>query len=166
MGQYFVILNLDREEYLDPNQFGEGLKLFEFCGLTMAGLTVLLTHEADGYFDQGSALLGAWAGQRVVIAGDEAATAGDYLSDDQLRRLQDALAEPERRSPWLLNSAHLFARHCCQDISEPLLLAMCHCPFLRENIEEVLQRGGFLLSEPAYRERVRRELECAASAGS
>jgi len=30
MGQYYVIVNVDKEEYLHPHKFGEGLKLQEF----------------------------------------------------------------------------------------------------------------------------------------
>lgn len=45
MGQYHVVVNLDKREFLDPYKLGDGLKMFEHlnsCGGVMAGLHVLL----------------------------------------------------------------------------------------------------------------------------
>ena len=36
MGQYHLILNLDKRQYLEPHAFGEGAKLLEF-GASMEG---------------------------------------------------------------------------------------------------------------------------------
>lgn len=49
MGQYHTIVNLDKEEMLDPHKFGAGLKLAEFAevGTIMKALTVLLS-ESNG----------------------------------------------------------------------------------------------------------------------
>ena len=30
MGQYYVIANLDKKEFLNPHKFGDGVKLMEF----------------------------------------------------------------------------------------------------------------------------------------
>jgi hypothetical protein len=30
MGQYYLIVNLDKKQYLHPHRFGDGLKLLEF----------------------------------------------------------------------------------------------------------------------------------------
>ena len=80
MGQYHIVANLDKKEFLDPTAFGSGLKLLEFgCDGTsvMTGLTLLLA-ASNGYGggdfpvrdDRWSDLPGRWAGDRVVIAGD------------------------------------------------------------------------------------------------
>src|SRR5262249_31446104 len=76
MGQYYLVVNLDKKEYIHPHQCGDGLKLMEFgassCG-TMTALAVLL---ADGNGRGGGDLhsrrpvVGSWAGDRVVLAGD------------------------------------------------------------------------------------------------
>lgn len=45
MGQYYSIVNIDKGEFINPNEFGDGVKLLEFgsegCG-TMTGLSILL----------------------------------------------------------------------------------------------------------------------------
>lgn len=59
MGEYFILVNLDKREYISPEDFGEGLKLREFApgsGRTAMILTLLLAHE--------------WAGDRIAVAGD------------------------------------------------------------------------------------------------
>jgi hypothetical protein len=46
MGQYYLIANLDKKEYLHPHKFGEGLKLMEFGhsrSSILLALTVLLS---------------------------------------------------------------------------------------------------------------------------
>lgn len=45
MGQYHVVVNLDKKEFIDPHKLGDGLKLFEQInshGGTMAALFALL----------------------------------------------------------------------------------------------------------------------------
>jgi hypothetical protein len=88
MGQYYLVINLDKKEYLYPHAFGDGLKLCEFgCSAegTLFGLTVLL---ADGngrgggdYFwdekgectqEEFDAVIGRWKGDRIIISGDYA----------------------------------------------------------------------------------------------
>jgi hypothetical protein len=51
MGQYHYPVNWDRKEYLDPNTFGDGLKLLEFgssANGTLTGLAVLLASSNQG----------------------------------------------------------------------------------------------------------------------
>ena len=76
MGQYHVPMNLDRKEYLDPHNCGDGLKLMEFgCGgSTMTALAVLLsTSNGLGGGDlhtEDKTWVGRWAGDRIAIVGD------------------------------------------------------------------------------------------------
>jgi|SRR6185437_1369621 len=77
MGQYFVIVNVDKQELLDLSYFGHGSKLGDLVrgGLTgaLTGLTYLLAlsgsiggvelHEQDPMF-------GRWAGDRVAVVGE------------------------------------------------------------------------------------------------
>jgi hypothetical protein len=81
MGQYHYICNLDKREYLDPHQFGDGLKLMEFgcsMGGTMTALAILLASangrgggdlrlEEDNPLEE---IVGSWAGDRIAIIGD------------------------------------------------------------------------------------------------
>jgi len=81
MGQYYLVVNVDKRQFLHPHCFSDGLKLMEFgasgCG-TMAGLAILLADgngrgggdcrvKADPY-----KLIGSWAGDRIVVTGDYA----------------------------------------------------------------------------------------------
>ncbi len=66
MGQYFYVVNLDKQEYLHPHDLDDCLKLGEFCH-TLDVLSYLL---ADSYGYVKSAEIGRWRGDRIVVAGD------------------------------------------------------------------------------------------------
>ncbi len=80
MGQYHLVVNLDKKQYLHPHAMGAGLKLLEWgCGsLVNTALAVLLAdangrgggdlriNEDHPHFK----LVGSWAGDRIVVAGD------------------------------------------------------------------------------------------------
>jgi len=78
MGQYHLIVNLDKKEFLHPHELGDGLKLREFSsgGFSIQGLALLLASSngfggGDFYIDtEFSHIPGRWAGDRIVIAGD------------------------------------------------------------------------------------------------
>ncbi len=78
MGQYYYIVNIDKQEYLHPHYFGDGLKLMEFGNSaqgTLLGLTILLADgngRGGGDCHSDDPLIGSWAGDRIVIAGDYA----------------------------------------------------------------------------------------------
>jgi len=112
MGQYYVIINLDKQEYLHPHKFGDGLKLMEFgCSSygIMAGLAILLSDgngRGGGDLQSNNPIIGSWARNRIIVAGDYAnvepdgcdtgnlhhrAMHGDCtdISDDVLAALRD-----------------------------------------------------------------------------
>src|SRR5437016_9325257 len=82
MGQYYLIVNLDKRQFLNPHRFGCGLKLMEFSNSRhgpLQGLAILLAHaNGRGGGDLGTerlspdevSLIGSWAGDRIVVAGD------------------------------------------------------------------------------------------------
>jgi hypothetical protein len=87
MGQYYVIANLDKKEFIKPHDFGDGAKLMEFgLGSTgvMSGLAILLAssnglgggdlwipEDAEGERPAPWGWVpGHWAGDRIVVAGD------------------------------------------------------------------------------------------------
>lgn len=79
MGQYFEIVNIDKEEYITPHAFGDGMKLLEFGSSsdgTMTALAILLresTEGGGGDINSDNPIVGSWAGDRIVIAGDYSA---------------------------------------------------------------------------------------------
>jgi hypothetical protein len=112
MGQYHLIVNLDKKEYLHPHHAGDGLKLWEFSsGNTMLCLAVLMAkHDGGGGGDfclRG--LSGQWAGDRIAIVGDYggdgiygACTAeDDHTWADRTPEVMLALA---KSSKWFLRT--------------------------------------------------------------
>jgi len=89
MGQYYKQINLDKEQYLNAHALGDGLKLLEF-GLSsygvMTAMAILLsdgngrgggdlhlpdrTPENEKLLSLADEIVGSWAGNRIVIAGD------------------------------------------------------------------------------------------------
>ena len=73
MGQYFVVANTTKKEFLHPHKFGSGLKFLEFtldgCSV-MAGLAHLLGQSSDGVANDDATVTGRWIGDHVIIVGD------------------------------------------------------------------------------------------------
>ena len=86
MGQYYLIVNIDKEQYIHPHAFGDGLKLMEFANSqygTLCGLAVLLAdgnNRGGGDLRSDAEIIGSWAGDRIVVAGDYA-DSGKFLGD-------------------------------------------------------------------------------------
>ena len=81
MGQSYTVINLDKNQKLDPRAFDDGRKLEELacssCG-TMTALALLLAvgnGRGNGDCDEAADpdhLIGSWAGDRVAIVGEYA----------------------------------------------------------------------------------------------
>ena len=78
MGQYHVVVNLDKKQFIHPHQLGDGLKLMEFAnsaGGVMTGLAILLAvsnGRGGGDLQSESEMIGSWGGDRIAIVGDYA----------------------------------------------------------------------------------------------
>lgn len=78
MGQYWIPVNLDKREYINPHQLGAGLKLLEQAwnppGTTAALLllTAAMPEPRGGGDPEAHRAIGHWAGDRVAIVGDYA----------------------------------------------------------------------------------------------
>ncbi len=83
MGQYYIIANMTKEEYLEPYVFQNGAKLLEFStssGGIMTALALLLVDSngrGGGDFypnrsleEKQEDLVGSWAGDSIVLTGD------------------------------------------------------------------------------------------------
>ena len=83
MGQYWIPVNLDKREYVDPHKLGTGLKLWEqIANHPSTGVALLILcaamPEARGGGDlEPDPIIGRWAGDRIAII-------GDYAEDDDL----------------------------------------------------------------------------------
>lgn len=122
MGQYYLIVNLDKKQFLHPHHCGNGLKLLEFgcsAGGTLTALAILLAdgnNRGGGDLRSDHPVIGSWAGDRIVIAGDYA-DEGKFTGDPT-RNLYD-LAKEEY-----------------QDISRRALRAMADDSYLAEEMQK------------------------------
>ena len=118
MGQYYRIINIDRQEYITPHAFGDGAKLLEFanasCG-TMSALALLLAASneretrAAGEARTGTPdIVGRWSGDRIVLVGDWA------QGPEQFQNVREASYEDDS---W-------------EDISDRVLAVMLEQPFI------------------------------------
>jgi hypothetical protein len=86
MGQYYKIVNIKKKQYISPHIFGDGSKLMEFsmsANGVLSGLSILLADgNGRGGGDLGSEndIVGSWAGDNIVIAGDYADD-GKFVKD-------------------------------------------------------------------------------------
>jgi hypothetical protein len=86
MGQYYKIVNIKKKQYISPHIFGDGSKLMEFsmsANGVLTGLAILLVDgNGRGGGDLGSEndIVGSWAGDNIVIAGDYADD-GKFVKD-------------------------------------------------------------------------------------
>ena len=86
MGQYYKIVNIKKKQYITPHTFGDGAKLMEFSmsknGVLSALAVLLADGNGRGGGDLGSdnPIVGSWAGDNIVIAGDYADT-GKFVKD-------------------------------------------------------------------------------------
>jgi hypothetical protein len=78
MGQYWMVVNLDKREYVHPHKLGAGLKLWEQLGThpgTGAALIVLcaaMPAPRGGGDLRPDPVIGRWAGDRIALVGDYA----------------------------------------------------------------------------------------------
>ena len=139
MGQYYRIINLDKQEYLSPYTFNNGAKLMEFSCSRAGVLTALALLLADGNGRGGGDLhsanpvIGSWAGDQIVIAGDYADDE-KFLGKEQLVKYK-MLQENETAN------LYAYAGEYFNDISEKALEAMLDDEFVFDIYEEANLRS-------------------------
>jgi len=146
MGQYYLIVNLDKREYLYPHRFGDGLKLTEFgCSSngTMTALAILLADgngRGGGDLETDNPIIGSWAGDRIVAAGDYA-DGGRWLegADPQAlravakERFTEGHQQPERVNLYAWADTHF------RDVSDVVIQAMLKDDYMREELRKTAE---------------------------
>lgn len=126
MGQYYYVVNVTKRQYLHPHKFGDGLKLMEFGasgGGAMLGLAILLSDgngRGGGDLDSDSEIVGSWAGDQIVIAGDYADPG--RFTDDAYRNLFQS-CDPEQGGRF-------------EDISRQVLRALCDDEYTADDFKK------------------------------
>lgn len=147
MGQYYLIVNPDKKQYLYSHTFGDGLKLLEFgCSAygMLTGLTLLLADgngrgggdfrlhdELRGAEPVDTSLVGSWAGDRIVFA-------GDYADPGRFTTVEGVLAyRAKHDKPEDLPSnpnLYALAHDQFEDISPRVVMLMAQDSWLRERL--------------------------------
>jgi hypothetical protein len=109
MGQYYKIVNIKKKQYISPYIFGDGSKLMEFsmsASGVMAGLAILLADgngRGGGDLHSENDIVGSWAGDNIVIAGDYADT-GKFVKELEQNLYEVASSEGEDISVKVLDA--------------------------------------------------------------
>jgi hypothetical protein len=83
MGQYHMVVNLDKHEYIAPHELGCGLKLWEQIanspntGTALLILCACSNGRGGGDLEAANDVIGRWAGDRIAVV-------GDYAEDDDI----------------------------------------------------------------------------------
>jgi hypothetical protein len=140
MGQYYLVVNTRKRQYLNARKFGDGLKLLEF-GVTgagtMMGLAVLLADgngRGEGDLRSESPLIGSWTGDPIVISGDYA-DRGKHVSAEDLAEYRRSVAIDKEVINYLRRKGqriedvtpnlYTVASQCYEDVSDKVILALC-----------------------------------------
>ena len=109
MGQYWIPVNLDKKEFIDPHKLACGLKLWEQLANhpgTGAALIVLCAAmpevrgggDLERFDEVAERTIGRWAGDRLALVGDYAED-GDLPTQFEARRIVDKCYGDEEGNP-------------------------------------------------------------------
>lgn len=99
MGQYHVVYNKDKKEFVHAHRIGNGLKLMEQVGWDQSTSTALFLLLANSNGRGGGdanehPMIGRWAGDRVVIQGDYAEpTDTGFITEEEKNEYKDISPE-------------------------------------------------------------------------
>lgn len=120
MGQYHQLVNFTKKEFVNPHQFGNGLKLWEQVGWEHAFSNV--THmliascsgrgggdfSVDGYCEK---VVGRWGGDKIALVGDYAEFADFTLSEYEFKcMMADVWERDEPLSTVIKQSRDAYGR--------------------------------------------------------
>lgn len=109
MGQYYKIVNIKKKQYITPHTFGDGAKLMEFsmsANGVLAGLAILLADgngRGGGDLHSENDIIGSWAGDNIVVAGDYA-DEGKFVKEADQNLYNVATGEGEDISVKVLDA--------------------------------------------------------------
>jgi len=75
VGQYFLIVNYDKQEYVNPHDLSMGAKLWEICANNLGGFLLYLLRKSSDFGggdieEDNSDFAGRWAGDKIAVVGD------------------------------------------------------------------------------------------------
>lgn len=133
MSDYFLVGNLDKRQFVELNNFtpagyeaDEGEKLLDVSSQRIATVVIYLQVTSDSF-----PLMGAWAGDRVIVARDEDRRTTIY---EEMRKLWEDITEDV--------AAGFFKT--VEESSEPFVLprSVVKCPSCGESTARSQYSGG------------------------
>lgn len=99
MGEYYRIVNTDSQEWIDPDDFGEPIKLGGLMRSNFLGiLAYLLAESKNSYLDnEENAFAGAWRHESVVVVGDTHPLHSTVEDDDTYTHISNQFAAEYNR---------------------------------------------------------------------
>jgi len=142
MGQYYLTVNIDKKQYLNPHAFGDGLKLLEFACSgrgTMMALGVLLAdgnNRGGGDLHSDAPAIGSWAGDRIVVAGDYA-DGGSFVDApvEELTQIAKDHYTVGHQDPKNV-TLYALASETYEDISAKIMAVLMEDSWIRGDLEE------------------------------
>ena len=154
MGQYYLLVNLDKKEYLETHKFNDCSKLMEFgqsAGGVLLGLTILLADgngRGGGDINSDDSIIGSWAGDRIVITGDYA-NPRKFLTEQEIKDYQEKYKEEEEkdRQQYMENNTNLYsiAQAFYEDISNKIVKVLIDAKeFPQDRIDGIKQMNEWM----------------------
>lgn len=102
MGQYYLIVNTDREEYLHPHDAAHGLKALEIASGQLNSVVQYLCTQTDGggggdFRDTGD-LFGTWAGDSLTWIGDYDSSELFNTAEEEFTNITEAAVDEYNRA--------------------------------------------------------------------
>jgi hypothetical protein len=130
MGQYFIIVNTDKKQYLSGNSFGEGVADLQVLTGYHSQAIALLMCRMDEVRDIEGTLLGSWSKDDVIAT-------GEYAESNKHGIITSTETDPER-------NLYKMAKADFEDISYKALAMLC------ETHETVCYELAEKVSKPRY----------------
>lgn len=126
MGQYFLIVNINKKQFLNAYKFGEGIADLQTVSGYHAQALALLTCRMDELRNTKDTLIGSWSEDLIVAT-------GEYASPDKYKIKTSTNDNPER-------NLYRMAQSEFEDISYKALAMLCetHEQICYELAEKVL----------------------------
>ena len=132
MGQYYLVVNLDKKQYMCNHDFGGNIKLCEHGDMILDCLVALLADgngKGGGDIRSENPIIGSWAGDRIMFAGEYA--------DPNPEFCKPAPVWNEEKKSWENGLAEENIYHVCQaenwkNIGLDIFVGMMEDPWFRE----------------------------------
>ena len=136
MGQYYLITNLDKKEYMCHHDFGSGIKLCEHRGMILDCLVALLAESngrGGGDIQSNHPIIGSWAGDRIMFAGDYADPNAEFGKPTPVWNEEKKSWE---NGPAEFNVYQLTCEENWKNISLDIFIGMMEDPWFQERFKE------------------------------